>query len=451
MPTIKISRRTVVGLPAPAKPTTYYDDTLRGFGLIVRPGGSRSWIVEFRLGAGGRGVAKRRLVIGDAASMTPDEARAVAKGMLARVNLGADPVAEWSAERAAVTVAEVAEKWLAEHVVPKRKPATVRSYRGALYSHLLPAIGKKRALSITRQDMSRLHASTASKALSATNAAPVPRPSEGARGGPIIANRTPAIAKAMWAWALGLGILPEGTVNPASGVEGFREKGRERYLSSAEMSRLGKALHLAGGEGIPWIVDESQANAKHIPKEKNRRTVYDRHSIAAIRLMFLTGARVQEILKLEWGQVDFERGMLNLADSKTGRKTIVLGAASLALLDALPRLGRYVIASSTAGTAKERPRADANRLWHAVRTVAGLEGVRLHDLRRTAASVGAGQGLSLHMIGQLLGHAQPSTTKRYAHLAADPQRLAADLIGGRVAEALGLRENAGQIEGRARA
>lgn len=120
MPTIKISRRTVVGLPAPAKPTAYYDDTLRGFGLIIRPGGARSWIVEFRPGAGGRGVSKRRLVIGDAANMTPDEARVVAKGMLARVNLGADPAAERSAERAAVTVAEVAEKWLAEHVVTKR-------------------------------------------------------------------------------------------------------------------------------------------------------------------------------------------------------------------------------------------------------------------------------------------------------------------------------------------
>ena len=179
--------------------------------------------------------------------------------------------------------------------------------------------------------------------------------------------------------------------------------------------------------------------------EKNRRAVYDPHSIAAIRLMFLTGARVQEILKLEWGQVDFERGMLNLADSKTGRKTIVLGAASLALRDDLPRLGRYVIASSTAGTTKERPRADVNRLWHAVRKAAGLDGVRLHDLRHTAAAVGAGQGLLLHMIGQLLGHAQASTTKRYAHFAAAPQRRAADLIGAQVAEAFGLGDNV-QVE-----
>ena len=198
MPTIKISRRAVAAIHATEKPTTFYDDTLSGFGLIVRPGGSRSWIVEFRPGAGGRAVSKRRLVIGDAANMTPDEARTVAKGMLSRVNLGADPAAERSAERAAVSVAEVAEKWLAEHVVPKRKPATVRSYRGALYSHLLPAMGTKRAVSVTRQDMARLHASIASK----TRAAPKPRgrpaPNGGSHGGPIIANRTLTIAKAMW-------------------------------------------------------------------------------------------------------------------------------------------------------------------------------------------------------------------------------------------------------------
>lgn len=441
MPTIKISKRTVATIAAPEKPVTYYDDILRGFGLIVRPGGSRSWIVEFRPGAGGRGVAKRRLVIGDAASMTPDEARAVAKGMLARVNLGADPAAERSEARAALTVKEVAEKWLAEHVVPKRKPATVKSYRGILSTHLLPAMGGKRAVSITRQDMSRLHSSIAGKALITSKAAMSPRPARGARGGPIIANRTLTIAKAMWAWALGLELLPAGSINPASGVESFREKGRERYLSSEEMSRLGDALILAGKDGLPWVVDESRANAKHIPKEVNRRTVYDPHSIAAIRLMLLTGARVQEILRLEWDQVDFERGMLNLPDSKTGRKTIVLGAASLDVLDSLPRLGRYVIASSSAGMANECPRADINRLWNAIRTAAGLKGFRLHDLRHTNASVGAGQGLSLHMIGQLLGHSQPSTTKRYAHLAAAPQRRAADLIGGQVAEALGLHGN----------
>ena len=204
------------------------------------------------------------------------------------------------------------------------------------------------------------------------------------------------------------------------------------------MGSLGEALRLAADEGLPWDLDEKQSISKHLPKDANRRTVFDRHSVAAIQLMLLTGARVQEILKLEWLHVDWDRGMLHLPDSKTGRKTIVLGRSSLAILENLPRVGRYVIASSSAGMLDEKPRADVNRLWRAIRTWAGLDGVRLHDLRHTAAAVGAGQGLSLHMIGQLLGHSQPSTTKRYAHLAADPQRRAADLIGSKVAAALGL-------------
>ena len=451
MPTIKISRRTVAAISPPTKPMAYYDDTLRGFGLVVRPGGSRSWVVEYRPGAGGRSVAKRRLVIGDAASMTPEEARVVAKGMLSRVNLGADPAAERAEARAAESVAEIAERWLAEHVDPKRKPATAKLYRSILDTHLLPALGAKAAASVSKQDIARVHASIAGKSRGATKAGARRSPKEKTRGGPIIANRALAVAKAMWTWALGLGLLPEGSVNPALGLEAFRERGRERFLSKVEMERLGGALHLAGGDGLPWLVDESKPTAKHLPKEGNRRTVFDPHSIAAIRLLFLTGARVQEILKLEWQQVDWDRGMLHLSDSKTGRKTIILGAASLNLLENLPRVGRYVIASGTAGTPQERPRADVNRLWRAVCKAAALEGVRLHDLRHTAAAVGAGQGLSLHMIGQLLGHAQASTTKRYAHLAADPQRRAADLIGGQVAEALGLRGNIVEMVGKQRA
>jgi integrase len=165
------------------------------------------------------------------------------------------------------------------------------------------------------------------------------------------------------------------------------------------------------------------------------------HSVAAIRLLLLTGARVREILDLEWQHVDFQRGMLRLPDSKTGAKVIVLGGAALTLLDRLPKIGRHVISSTSAGTVNEKPRADVNRLWRAVCREAEIEGTRLHDLRHSNAAVGAGAGLSLHQIGALLGHSQAATTKRYAHLAADPQRRAADLIGNEVAAALGLGAN----------
>jgi integrase len=149
--------------------------------------------------------------------------------------------------------------------------------------------------------------------------------------------------------------------------------------------------------------------------------------------LILTGARLREILNLRWEWVDFERGLLLLPDSKTGRKTIVLNAPAMVVLAGLPRLGAFVIA----GDNPERPRADLNRPWYAIRKRARLMDVRIHDLRHTHASIGVGAGLGLPIIGKLLGHSQPSTTARYAHLDADPLPCASEVIAGRIAEAMG--------------
>lgn len=215
------------------------------------------------------------------------------------------------------------------------------------------------------------------------------------------------------------------------------------------MARLGEVLRLAETEGLPWEPDpeKPEVRRKHAPKAENRRVKIDPFAVAAIRLLMLTGARLREVLNLEWSHVDFERGLLRLPDSKTGKKTIVLGGAALLLLEGLPRAGRFVIASTSAGSKDERPRSDLNRPWRAVREAAGLPELRIHDLRHSAAAVGAGAGLSLHQIGGLLGHTQARTTAKYAHLAADPQRRAADLIGNEVAAALGLGANVVPIDG----
>jgi integrase len=152
--------------------------------------------------------------------------------------------------------------------------------------------------------------------------------------------------------------------------------------------------------------------------------------------LLFTGARLREILHLQWENVDLERGLLFLADSKTGRKTLVLNAPAMAVLVGLPRVGSYVIASDTAGTKDEKPRADLKRPWQTIAKRAGLDGVRLHDLRHTYASFGVGGGLGLPIIGKLLGHTQASTTQRYAHLDNDPLRRATESIGSRIAAAL---------------
>ena len=213
--------------------------------------------------------------------------------------------------------------------------------------------------------------------------------------------------------------------------------GRERYLTTAELERLGEALRDAETIGIPWDVDESDPNAKHIPKSGPQRTVLSPHAVAALRLLLLTGARAGEILNLRWSEIDFERGLLLLPDSKTGRKTIILNAPALAVLESIPRLGEFVIAGrGPAEGQKERPRSDLKKPWAAICRHARLEGLRLHDLRHSFASVGAGAGLGLPIVGKLLGHTEASTTQRYAHLDNDPLRRASNTIGEEIAAKL---------------
>lgn len=216
-----------------------------------------------------------------------------------------------------------------------------------------------------------------------------------------------------------------------------KEAGRERYLSSDELARLGDALREAETVGLPYTVDETGKKAKHAPKLENRRTVIPPSATAAIRLLLFTGCRLREVLHLEWAHVDLERGLLRIPDSKTGAKTIVLSAPAMAVLAGLPRMGRHVVPGLSAGAIDERPRADLQRPWAAIARRAGLDGVRLHDLRHSFASVGAGASLGLPVLGKLLGHTQARTTSRYAHVDAGPLRRASDIIGGRIAAAMG--------------
>jgi integrase len=235
----------------------------------------------------------------------------------------------------------------------------------------------------------------------------------------------------MFGFAGKRGIVPEG-YNPARGVERYREQGRERFLTVEELSRLGKAIREAETVGVPWEPDPAK-KAKHAPKAENRRAKVSPHAAAGLRLLLFTGARLSEVLHLRWEHVDIERGLLFLPDPKTGRKTIVLGAPAMTVLAGLPRLGAYVIA----GDDPSKPRSDLKRPWSLVAKRARLDGVRLHDLRHTHASFGAGAGLGLPIIGKLLGHSQPATTARYAHLDSDPLKRARDVIAGTIAAAMG--------------
>jgi len=209
---------------------------------------------------------------------------------------------------------------------------------------------------------------------------------------------------------------------------------KRRSASSAELARLGAALNEGETIGLPYAVDDSKPNAKQAPKADKRRTKLDPFAAAAIRLLILTGARLREILDARWEYVDLERGVIFLADSKTGRKPVYLSAAAQSVLASIPRVSvnPHIIAGEREGA----PRADLKKPWAAVCKAAGLDGVRLHDLRHSFASIGAGASMGLPVIGKLLGHSQAATTYRYAHLDADPLRRAVETIGATISAAM---------------
>jgi integrase len=412
MPTLKLTKRAVDALTPAAKLFIAFDSELAGFGVRVMPTGVKSWVVEYRPHGGGRGIAKRRVTLGKTFHLTPEQARKVAADMLARVRLGEDPAAERAEMRNAVTVAELIDLFDAQYVSPMVKPTTAVGHRIAL-TKLRRAHGGLKADALSRAQVAALHTRMADR--------------------PYAANRAVAVWGKLYSWAAERGIVSE-TRSPVKGLKKYPERGRERFLSSNELARLGTAL--AGGEtlGLPYAVDETKPKAKHAPKAENRRVRLDPFAVAAIRLLILTGARLREILDARWSQVDLERGVIFLADSKTGKKPIYLSAAAQAVLAALPRIegNPYVIAGAKDGA----PRADLKKPWAAVCRAAGIDGVRLHDLRHSFASFGAGASLGLPIIGKLLGHSQAATTQRYAHLDADPLRRAVEAIGATISAAL---------------
>jgi integrase len=412
MSTQHITKRLVARLKPEEREFIVWDTILSGFGVRVQKTGAMAYVVKYRPGSGGRSVPTKRLTLGKVGTLEVEEARSLAKKTLASVAHGADPAAVKAADKRAATLADVAERFLEEHVKAKRAISTASSYKSILDRLVLPELGAKKAGKITTAEVQRLHSRLKDK--------------------PYQANRLLRVLSSLYTFAAKDNAVPDG-FNPCQKVEFFREETRERYLTSEELKRFGDAVREAETIGLPYEVDETKPSAKHASKAENRLTIIGPYAAAALRLLIFTGARLREILHLEWEHIDFQRGQLRLAKSKTGKKWIVLNVFALDILQSLPRGGKYVIAGDDA----DRPRADLKRPWEAVRNRAGLDGVRLHDLRHTHASTGAGAGLGLPIIGKLLGHTQAATTQRYAHLDIDPLRRASDHIGDQLNRAMG--------------
>jgi integrase len=410
----KLTQAVVETLELRAQVYVTYDSAVPGFGCRVTPAGARSWIFDYRPG-GGRHAPTRRMTLGRIEALSHSNARKLAQSLYHRTRLGEDPAGARDKERATPTVGALIERFMIEEAEPTLKPATVTLYRKYFKNHIIPVLGRKQISGVTYSDVVKLHRAI------------------GARGFKVAANRVVALISVLYGWAEKAGEVTRGT-NPARGVTRFKEEARTRKLSHEEMARLGATLALAETEGLPFEVDDTNPTSKHAPKPENRRTVLSPFATGAIRLLLFTGCRLGEILALQWDDVDFEQAFLVLHDSKTGPRHVWLNAAALAVLEQLRqiRMGAYVIA----GDRPDVPRRDLNRPWRQIVHHAELVDVTLHTLRHTHGSVGAGAGLGLIIIGELLGHRHATTTKRYAHVANDPARRASETIGAEIAAAL---------------
>lgn len=376
----KLTVRSVEAMKPDAKDVVLWDSELAGFGCKLTPAGKRSYFLYYRTKDG----QQRRPTIGAHGPMKPEAARAIARAWLADVAQGRDPSLSRAQDKAAPTFDTLCDRYLSDHADVRKKASSAEGDRRLVRLHLRPALGTKKVAAITRADVAGVHHKL--------------------RATPYEANRVLALASKMFALSERWGMRADGS-NPAKNIDRYREEKRERYLTSAEVARL-------------WqVLNSDAAAAKASPA-----------AIAAVKLLMLTGRRLNEVLGLKWAWVDLDAKVLRLPDTKNGALLVSLADAAVAVFAELKENAgdhAYVIP----GAVKGKPLVNLQKPWRAVRALAGLDDVRIHDLRHTFASIGAGMGMSLHMLGRLLGHTQAATTSRYAHLAQDPVRTAADAIG----------------------
>ena len=388
MAATRINKRTVDSAVAGTRDAYVWDDELSGFGLKITPTGRKVYLVQYRLG--GRKGRTRRVTIGAHGILTPDQARSDAKRLLGQVAAGQDPAAEREDKKNRPLLGTLLEQFLVDHADAKLKASTAGEYRRLAQLYVPSTLRRKFVADIQRAEIARLHLAMKDK--------------------PYQANRTLALLSKFFNWCEKHGYRIDGS-NPCRHVGKYRERRNERFLSALELARLGEALRATeqAGTASPFV-------------------------IGALRLLAVTGARLSEILTLRWEFVDLENARLRLPDSKTGQKSIYLNAPAIEVLTSLPRLegNPYVIAGEREG----HHLVNLQKPWRRIRSSAGLDNVRIHDLRHSFASVAAASGQSLHVIGSLLGHSQPQTTSRYAHLSADPLRAANDAVGNRIATAM---------------
>lgn len=365
----RLTKRLIESIPVGDKDALLWDTDLKGFLCKITPTGKRIYFLYYRTHDG----RQRKPKIGEHGAITCEQAREMAQRWLGEVAQGKDPSAQRSLLKTIPTLKELSQKYMAEHAT-RKKLSSQKSDKRLWEQYILPAMGDLKISSVTREDVMKLHHSIQHL--------------------PTTANRILSLLSKAFNLAELWGYRPDNT-NPCRHVKKYSENKRERFLNPEEIARLSKVLLEVEKEG------------QELPSV-----------IYAIRLLLLTGCRLNEILSLRWIDIDIEKSCLVLADSKTGKRTVYLSPHALELLQMIPKEkdNPYVIA----GKNKQSHLINLQKPWRRIRKRSELDNVRIHDLRHTFASVAAASGLSLPIIGALLGHKQTQTTARYAHLVGQP-------------------------------
>lgn len=363
--TKRLTKRLVDATAPAGKEQILWDAEVPGFGLRIYPSGRRVFFLQYRP-HGSRSA--RRLTIGVFGVHTVETARAEAKRASVRVAAGGDPADEKQMTSAELTVAELVEKFLAEHVRPRLRPKSVRDYQYAFYKHVLPVLGRKRISSVTPLDVAEIQKASADA--------------------PIAANRALKYLSSAFSFAErpDVALLPPKS-NPVASVRMHKENRRVRSLKEEELLALFRALEQENAAG---------ANPG---------------AVTALRLSLVLGWRISECAGLRWEDVDTEQSRAVLRDAKTGTRTAPLSPIALEILASAPRLGEVVAPGRVPARAIDYKAM--HRVWNRACARAGVENAQIHDCRRSIATRLANDNASVPVLQAVLGHATPHMAMRY--------------------------------------
>ncbi len=362
-----------------------WDREVKGLGLRIAPGGTKAFVLNYRVD--GR---ERRITLARAGQIPLKIVRDRAAAQLLRIRDGEDPLEEKRARVEAPSVADGLRRFF-EEFVPERvrigrlSSSSVRDYTWQAGRYLEPELGRRKVAAVTREHVERM-------------VAPL---------GKAQRNRTLALVSRLFNLFEAWGWRPQHS-NPCRGIERARMEPRDRVLSPSELAALAKALN------------------RH--EERNPAVV------AAIRIAALTGLRIGEILRMKWDHVDFESGRLTLPVTKTGRRQHDLPAPALEVLRQLPRFSEWTFSATGKAPCTYR---NVRLHFQQVCADAGIEGVRLHDLRRTVMTRAAAAGIGVHVLRDLLGHKTTAMADRYVRAVGNPVKEAREQVGSEIAAMMG--------------